>query len=414
MSRRGSRSIITIMILAALCAGTFCSCNGAQNNTASESNVSSLSDKVSEKSEASKEKEPSFPEIKDPTPESSGEIVNDILIYNGTAYEPFYGGKTEAKKYADTVSYVKKSLGDKINVYNVIVPTHIGVDLPDKFADKYSSQKDYLNNIVDSYSEKVIGVNAYNSILSHRNEYLYFHSDHHWTVLGAYYAYQEFAKKAGVEPVKLKDLDKDKIEGYVGSFTEFTGRNDFTPDYVEYYSPKNFVDCTKYDKTGNNPSDHLLIHYYAEGRNAYGVFLGGDEPLLVTKNEKGNGKKIAVLKESYGNAFSPFIAYTYSEAHLIDFRSIEFNLKDYLDKNGITDVIIINNAMASATKDRNDELKAVVDSSRKYEPVESSSDSEERNTDEPEDAVEDVAENTAIDDTGEVSEEVVEYNSDEQ
>ena len=89
------------------------------------------------------------------------------------------------------------------------------------------------------------------------------------------------------------------------------------------------------------------------------LVLGGDVPIMVTKNSHGNGKKIAVLKESYGNAFSPFISYTYSETHLIDFRYAKIDLKSYLEKNGITDVIIINNSMASATPDRLDELRSI-------------------------------------------------------
>ena len=117
-----------------------------------------------------------------------------------------------------------------------------------------------------------------------------------------------------------------------------------------------------YDEDAENPVDTMLIHDYAEGVNAYGVFLGGDNPLMVAKNEKGNGQKIAVIKESYGNAFAPFIAYTYSETHIIDFRYFNCDLKQYLKDNDITQVIFINNSMASATGARCDELAALVKS----------------------------------------------------
>ena len=131
-------------------------------------------------------------------------------------------------------------------------------------------------------------------------------------------------------------------------------------DYVTYYTTDNDIDCTLYDEYGGNPQDYMLIHSYAEGSNSYGVFLGGDQPLVVTKNNKGNGKKIAVVKESYGNAFSPFIAYTYSEAHFIDFRYANINLKSYLEENGIDEVIFFNNAMASATEANLDSLRSLV------------------------------------------------------
>ena len=338
----------------------------SSNNSPSDESKTEESS-VTEKDDVDKKDDEPIPEISDPTPDNMGETVEGVFIYNGVAYEMFYGSEGMAKYYADTVSEVKKGLGDNIKVYNVVVPTHVGVTLPEKFSDMCEPQDKYLNTIVNSYSADVTGISAFDKLMHHRDEYIYFNTDHHWTALGAYYAYRAFTSAAGIEPVKLEDLKEDKIEGYSGSLAYITGRDDLKEDYVTYYTSKNNIDCTKYDENGENPEDYMLIHSYASGSNAYGVFLGGDTPILVTKNENGNGKKIAVLKESYGNAFSPFIAYTYSEAHLIDFRYVNIDLKSYLEKNGIDEVIIINNAMASATDARCEELKSLVSSSGETE-----------------------------------------------
>ena len=373
--------ICTAIAATLLCTAIFSGCgnnnnhsssNSSSNSNSNQSSVSKSNDsqKTNKKSsapEASKTQDKNedddtgpIPEISDPTPESEGEYGDGgIFIYNNVAYELFYGGQEAAKEYADTISFVKKQLGDKFTVYNVVVPTHVGVDLPDKFKDLCNPQDTYLDTIVKSYTADVKGVNAFNKIVHHRNEYLYFNSDHHWTALGAYYAYRTFAKAAGITPVDIKSLKSDSIKGYTGSFAYFSGRDDLKEDTVTYYYPDYEVDCTKYDEKGENPEDYPLLHTYASGSNSYGVFLGGDVPVMVTKNKNGNGKKIAVLKESYGNAFSPFIAYSYSEAHLIDFRYAEIDLKSYLEKNGITDVIIINNSMASATSARLEELQKI-------------------------------------------------------
>lgn len=361
----------------------------AESSAAAVSSEAEEEESKEASSEASEESL-TIPEISDPTPDNEGEMVNGILVYNDVAYELFYGSEGMAKYYAETVSGVKKALGDSFNVYNVVVPTHVAVDLPAKFDDICNSQKDYLNTIVNSYTENVIGVNTYDRILHHRNEYLYFHSDHHWTALGAYYAYEEFCNKAGITPIRLSDLKEDKIEGYVGSMEYFTGLETLKEDTVSYYTVDHDIECTLYDEDGENPQDYNLIHSYASGSNAYGVFLGGDTPILVTKNEKGNGKKIAVLKESYGNAFSPFISYTYSEAHLIDFRYVNIDLKSYLEKNGITDVLIINNAMASATDARCEELAGLVGGVSYSDEDESTvADEEDNDTDNEEDNNED-------------------------
>ena len=326
----------------------------------SESKTESKVSKEESKKNLAEEESGPIPEISDPAPDDNGETVNGVFIFNNKAYEMFYGSKGMAEYYAETISSIKKDLGSEIKVYNVLVPTHVAVDLPSRFDDMCNNQEEYIKYITDAYTEDIIPVSTYNKIMHHRNEYLYFNTDHHWTALGAYYAYLEFTRAAGIEPVQLSNLKEDKIEGYQGSLAAISGVETLKDDYVTYYTSDDPIDTTLYDGDGSNPQDYSLIHSYAEGANAYGVFLGGDTPILVTKNEKGNGKKIAVIKESYGNAFSPFIAYTYSEAHFIDFRYVNINLKSYLQEHGIDEVIFINNTMASATEIRCDEMKELI------------------------------------------------------
>ena len=85
-----------------------------------------------------------------------------------------------------------------------------------------------------------------------------------------------------------------KIEGYWGSLadSDVDGLNNLKEDYVEYFTVDKDIDTMLYDDEGNELYEYSLIHGYAEGVNAYGVFLGGDQPLIVSKNSDGNGKKI--------------------------------------------------------------------------------------------------------------------------
>ena len=327
-----------------------------KSSDAAASSKPEESSEEASKSNIPEEESGPIPEISDPTPDSDGETVNGIFIYDNKSYEMFYGYKDLAEEYSKAISTVKKDLGSGIKVYNVLVPTHVAIDLPSKFDDMCSDQNEYINDIINAYTEDITPVSTYNKLKHHCNEYLYFNTDHHWTALGAYYAYQEFARVAGIDAVQLSDLKEGRIEGYQGSLAAISGVETLKDDYVTYYTSDKDIDTTLYDGDGTNPRDYSLIHSYAEGANAYGVFLGGDTPILTTKNKQGNGKKIAVIKESYGNAFSPFIAYTYSEAHFIDFRYVSINLKSYLEQNGIDEVIFINNTMATATPARCEEM----------------------------------------------------------
>ena len=306
----------------------------------------------------------SVPDIEDPTPQDDGEYINGLLVYNGVAYEQFFGDDDMAENYSDVISTIKNSLGSDIKMYNVLIPTHCGITLPDKFKDTVASQEEYLNTITNSYSaEGIIPVNTYSTMMQHRDEYLYFNTDHHWTGRAAYYAYADFCKAARIDAIPISSMTSKKIEGYQGSLadSDIPGLDNLKDDYVEYFTVDMDISTTLYDDYGNDPTDYALLHEYAEGINAYGVFLGGDQPIIVSKNSDGNGKKIAVVKESYGNAFCPFIAYTYSETHMIDSRYAEINLNQYLRDNDINEVIFINNAMASATYQRCEELRSLVD-----------------------------------------------------
>ncbi len=329
-----------------------------QDNQIDQNETSSVS--VDKQADTDSVEQKDIPSLSDPTPDSQGQTINGILVYNGIAYELFGGGESLAKDYAQVISDIKTHLGEKIKVYNVLVPTHCGITLPDKFKDRVSSQKDYINTILQSYSADVTGVSTYDTLMYHRDEYLYFNTDHHWTGRAAYYAYTDFCKAAKVKAIPMEKMQSYKIEDYYGSLADnINDHSLLTADYVEYFTVEDDIDTTRYDENAENPQDHLLMHTYAEGVNAYGVFLGGDEPLIVTKNANGNGKKIAVVKESYGNAFAPFIAYTYSEAHIMDFRDMNFDFKQYLEDNEIDEVIFINNTMASASPERVEELKAL-------------------------------------------------------
>ena len=303
-----------------------------------------------------------LPALADDDGSDVGFMSNGLLIYNRTAYELFYGYDDLAKDYSAAISKLKSSLGDGIKIYNLLIPTHCGVTLPDRFYGEYgiADQKEYLDTITSTYTADITGINAYDIIAHHRDEYVYFNSDHHWTGLAAYYAYKAFCNAAGIDCIPLSQMTEGTIDGYYGSLTNYIDESLVDPDTVHYYTMDKDTSTTRYDSYGQGPQDTVLMHTYASSSFAYGVFLGGDNPLLVCKNNDGNGKKIAVVHESYGNAFCPYIAFTYSETHMIDMRDFNLDLKQYLKDNGIDEIIVINNAMATATPFICEQLEAFV------------------------------------------------------
>ena len=73
------------------------------------------------------------------------------------------------------------------------------------------------------------------------------------------------------------------------------------------------------------------------------------------------GKIIAVVKESYGNAFVPYLTYNYEEVHVIDFRTFGDNLVSYCQQNGIDEVLFLNGVMSANTQIQLDSMSGLFD-----------------------------------------------------
>ena len=87
------------------------------------------------------------------------------------------------------------------------------------------------------------------------------------------------------------------------------------------------------------------------------MFIFGDNPLTVIKSKSENaekGKKLVIVKESYGNALAPYFTNNYEEVHVVDFRyfssTVGKTLPAYCVENGITDVLFANGVMSANTQ----------------------------------------------------------------
>lgn len=302
------------------------------------------------------------PKIKDDG--SDGESAYNIYVWNNIGFELFSGTAEKAKTYAQAISGFADKL-DGIKIYDLVVPNHTEMGLPQRLKDGNApsiSQADNIKSIYENLSDKVTPINAYNYLADHNNEYIYFNTDHHWTGMGAYYAYEAFAKTIDLPMLSLDDCEENKIDGFTGSFTNTVST--LESDSVYYWNfPYNVtMDITYTD--GSLLTDYETPYYQAAeaGQNTYGVFIVGDHPLTVIKSssEKAEtGSKIAVVKESYGNAFVPYLTYNYSEVHVIDFRYFNQNLAEYCRQNDISEVLFINGVMSANTQIQIDSMSSL-------------------------------------------------------
>ena len=281
-----------------------------------------------------------------------GEQQGSTFIYKDRAMGMYGCNPKIADYYTSVINNYADVLCDSVKVYNIVVPTSIDFYIPQKYKSITQPQKPAIDRIYAKLSDKVTSVDAYSALEAHKDEYIYFRSDHHWTGLGAYYAYCEFAKVAGFEPIAIEDFETRRLDGFLGTLYNQTKEPALkeNPDYVDYYIIDTPHQAYRYLKDQPFTPYPCSIHgEYARSPNSYSVFLHGDFPLVRIDTDLENGKKIAVVKESYGNAFAPFLANHYEQVFVVDERYFQLGFIDFIKQNGINELVFINNSMAAYT-----------------------------------------------------------------
>ncbi len=279
----------------------------------------------------------------------------EITAYGGTvvvgnsAYELFTYRSDIAEKYADAINRAADVLSGTADVYNIVIPLGSGITFPDNLKDQIDSsdQKKAVGSIASLMGNNVKEVPIYDALMQHRTEYIYFRTDHHWTPLGAYYAYEQFCLAKGIVPEDINSYKTVDFDNFVGSFYNDTkdSRLSENPDTIHAYYPNCEASMHVTDKDGSE-YDWMVIYDVSDYNKGikYSTFIAGDNPYTVITNKSlTDGSSCIVVKESFGNAFVPFLVDHYQTIYVIDYRYWEGSLFDLVQTTGASDVIFANN-----------------------------------------------------------------------
>ena len=264
-----------------------------------------------------------------------------IVVYQNGHYRAmsmFGGGSGDV--YAQSLNNIASDLPG-VKVYSMIIPTPSEYYTPSNFKEYNASQSDSIDSI-NSQLSGVTPVDACSVLAKHTNEEIYTRTDHHWQALGAYYAAQTFAKAAGVQFNDISKYEKVGIDGYVGTMYTFTDNNaDLLndPETFTYYKPKNSYTTEYYDQSFNYSYSGELLVDIADTSSLYMTYMGGDGYITKVTTDVKNGRKLCVVKDSYGNAEIPFYVGSFEEIYVVDMRYLEVTLVDFANQMGITDML---------------------------------------------------------------------------
>ena len=278
-----------------------------------------------------------------------------VYVVGSAGYEMYNYVGSLAEKYQSTVNAVADSLSGVSQVYAMAIPLASGITLPDElFSDiPGSDQAQAEKDILAGMGQNVKTIPLHDVMMSHRTEYIYFRTDHHWTALGAYYAYVQFCTAKGITPHNLSDYEVSQFPGFLGSFYNDGGKPDAMkndPDTVNAYHPVSATASMKYGDNENSTltgGQVIFDESTASASLKYGTFIMGDNPFTVIENpEVSNGESCIVVKESFGNAFVPFLVDHYQTVYVVDYRYYSGSVTQLARDKGVKDVLFVNNLSA--------------------------------------------------------------------
>ncbi len=264
-----------------------------------------------------------------------GMLLEDIAVPEEKALqENLDAMKTYQEQYSD------------LNMHVLLVPNaaEIQSDRLPAFA-VTADQSALLAQVQEELGTGFDWIDAGSTLENHKDEEIYYHTDNHWTTLGAWYVFQDAAESLGISSDSMISMEPCGVSrDFTGSLSSMSGYETGYKEPVYIYLPEgdapqvvvNYVEEQK--KTASLYDSSML-----EGRDKYGVFLGGNHPLIDIKTTADSTRRLLIFKDSYANCFIPFLTPYFREILVVDPRYYTGNLEELMEQNRLTDVLFLYN-----------------------------------------------------------------------
>lgn len=220
---------------------------------------------------------------------------------------------------------------------SAIYPENVPADAPLLDEDPYLDQ---ISGRVQAAGGRFVDVREV--LAAHKEEYLYYRTDHHWTTLGAYYAYTRLCDALHLTPFDRDAHTAQTAENFYGTHYSKARTWNAVPDTITYYDLPNAL--TIYTVTGpGQPTDGQTTGLYDTDKlsvyDKYAMFLHGNNGLSRLEGD-GSGK-ILVIKDSFANSFVPYLTANYSTIDILDFRNYNYGLDQLIADNGYDAILVL-------------------------------------------------------------------------
>lgn len=196
---------------------------------------------------------------------------------------------------------------------------------------------------VNTLGKEVLGasyIDVYPTLVSHKEEYVYYKTDHHWTSLGAYYAYEALAEALDLSAHALSDYTQTAVsDNFKGTYASKINLS-ASPDTITRFS---LCDSPAVPtmQTQEASYDSIYVEDALSTQDQYNYFLGPNQSVNRITTGIQNGKRLLVIKDSFAHSIIPFLTDHYEEIICIDLRYFRESALKLCDTESITNILVL-------------------------------------------------------------------------
>lgn len=244
---------------------------------------------------------------------------------------------TFAARFPDIPMYIMLAPTSQ-EIFGAKIPSYTGL----------MSEKAFIDSVY-AKMENIGTIDCLSYISGHANEYVYYRTDHHWTSLGAFYAYQAAAKSLNYSAYGLSAFNIETVSrDFRGTLYSQTLDDSISPDIMEYYFLANgepTVKMTCRNDREVNVYDSLYVREFLKEKDKYSSYTGSNVPIVTIETNVDNGKSLLMIKDSYAHSLVPFLSKHYSKIVMVDMRYINTGLNSLVNMDEFTEIMFMYNAI---------------------------------------------------------------------
>ena len=223
----------------------------------------------------------------------------------------------------------------------------------------------WMEQIADALGENADLLDLTDTFSAHADEYVFYRTDHHWTTLGAYYGYLDYAAAVGKTPLSLDGLTAEVVEDFFGTLYSKSKQYNAVADQLTYYpgldaemtilqlvDPETrqavedaYAAGSMSEADYQKLADRRVNLYETDKlavRDKYAMFLYGNNGFCRIAGS-GEGK-LMIIKDSYANSLIPFLLNNYAQIDVVDLRYLrDATVDELIEREGYDDLLVLYN-----------------------------------------------------------------------